>query len=89
MSDLLEKDLLETICSILDIYDPDLLKILLEILEEIFKLGDFLEENHRNSQFDIFLGNSSSLSKLKGFLWHNSSKVKEKAQEILNVYFES
>ena len=89
MGDLLEKGLLETICSILDIYDPDLLKILLEILEEIFQYGDFLEENHRNSQVDIFLRDSSNLSKLEGLLSHNSSKVKEKAQEILDVYFES
>ncbi len=89
MGELLEKELIETISSILDIYDPDLLQILLEILEEIFKYGDFLEENSRNSQVEIFLRNPLNFSRLEALLSHNSKKIRGKSQEILDVYFES
>lgn len=88
LSELLEIGVLETITSILDIYDPDLLSMLLETLQELLKFGNYLakEESSENPVFMAFR-QMDGIKKLEDILIkHSNEKVKQKTTEIMNSF---
>lgn len=88
LSELLEIGVLETITSILDIYDPDLLSMLLETLQELLKFGNYLakEESSENPVLMAFK-QLDGIKKLEDILIkHNNEKVKQKTTEIMNSF---
>ena len=90
LSELLEIGVLETITSILDIYDPDLLSILLETLQELFRFGNYLakEESSENPVLMAFK-HLDGIKKLEDILIkHTNEKIKQKTTEII-ISFQS
>lgn len=93
---ILEMKTLPTINSILDIYDPDLLLILLEMLDDIFKFGQIFSNNDENMEFlevdkieskNKFVAEFKSIGggrKIELLLEHNNPKIREKASYLLN-----
>lgn len=96
LTHLLELNLQAAIISILDIYNPDLLLLLLDMLEEIFKFGECLsktieitekingEANKKNPLIYEFKLNGGT-KKLEALLEHNNSKIKEKCLFLLDI----
>lgn len=93
---ILEMKTLPTINSILDIYDPDLLLILLEMLDDIFKFGQIFSNNDENLEFfevdkieskNKFVIEFKSIGggrKIELLLEHNNPKIREKSSYLLN-----
>ena len=88
ISELIDLGVLHTILSILDIYDPDLLQLLLEMLDEIFKFSVFLIKNDsittENQILDEFKKNNG-IVKLENLLQHSNKRIRTKANELLEV----
>lgn len=91
ISDLLELKALEAIFSILDIYDPDLLGLLLEMVEELLKFGELVGEKdgfleNKGNEVIMEIEKLGGVKKIENLLEHNNQKINEKAKYLLSFF---
>lgn len=88
LSELLELGIIEAISSILDIYDPDLLCMLLESIDELLRFGVYLGKAESNPKNPIFLAlrQNDGLKKIFALEEHNNEKVQNRAKELVEYW---
>lgn len=88
LCELIDLKIIEAVCSILDIYDPDLLLILLDILQEMIKLGFFIqdeESSRTNLILDLILKNKGT-ERLELLSTNSNPKIQERSLGILKLF---
>lgn len=89
ISELVDMGMLETVCSILDIYDQDLLIILLDIVEETLSLGNFIkgEESSEINPYIEEIEKFNGRKNIEKLCENNNFKIKEKSISIIDQFF--
>lgn len=88
LCELIDMKIVEAVCSILDIYDPDLLLILLDILQEFIKLGFFIQEEESSKSniiLDLIL-KCRGEEKLEVLSANSNFKIQERSIAILKMF---
>lgn len=83
--------MLNIVFSLLDIYDPDLLILLLEILEETLKLGEFImtEESSMENPFILDILKNKGVEKLEKLTQNQNNLISSKSSDIISRFLEN
>jgi hypothetical protein len=90
LCELIDMKIVENVCSILDIYDPDLLLILLDILNEIINLGFFIqdEESSKTNPILDLIYECNGFEKLEMLSNNPNLKIQKKSGDLLGFFGE-
>eukprot|EP00760_Papus_ankaliazontas_P009038 PhM_4_TR13959/c1_g1_i14/m.31989 len=83
-----EQDVIPPLCELLTVYDPKIISVALEALENILRVGKD-DANGGNNRYAVLVHECGGLDKIEQLQNHNNNEVYEHAVVLLEQYFDT